>query len=138
MNLVDLASAMNGRLNSEDRELTVNRAVIDSREAGPGSLFFALKGEKRDGHEFVDDVLAGGGCAVIARGTLQRGTILVDDVERALLLAGVWRRELITCPVVGVTGSSGKTTTRELIMSALRGTYITGGTRAHLDRGRSC
>lgn len=133
MKFVDLASAMNGRHHPEDREVTVNRAVIDSREAGPGSLFFALKGEKRDGHEFVDDVLAGGGCAVIARDVLLRGTILVDDVERAMLLAGAWCRELITCPVVGVTGSSGKTTTRELIMSALRGTYITGGTQANLN-----
>jgi UDP-N-acetylmuramoyl-tripeptide--D-alanyl-D-alanine ligase len=133
MNLSDLASAMNGRLHPEDREVTVSRAVIDSREAGPKSLFFALKGETRDGHDFVDDVLAEGGCAVIARGPLQRGTILVDDVERAMLRAGAWRRELITCPVVGVTGSSGKTTTRELIMSALRGSYVTAGTQANLN-----
>jgi len=133
MILGDLAAAMGGRIAPGDRDIPVTSAVIDSRQARPGSLFFALRGERTDGHAFVADVLEAGGCAVVSRGEQTERTVLVDDVERSLLAAGDWRRESFMCPVVGVTGSSGKTTTRELLIAALTGSFVTGGTRSNLN-----
>lgn len=133
MRLQELATAMDGIVSPVDRDRSVYRAVIDSRQAGDDCIFFALRGERTDGHAFVDDVIASGGCAVVSLGSPGAGRILVRDVEKALLLAGAWRRDQLTCPVVGVSGSSGKTTTRELLKEALRGSFITGGTSGNLN-----
>lgn len=99
--------------------LVADRAVIDSREAGAGSLFFALAGERTDGHRYVDDVLDVGGSVVVSRDPGRGPRILVEDVERALLEAGGWARNRISVPVIGLSGSSGKTTTRRLLELAL-------------------
>ena len=124
---------MDGIISPVDLDRSVCRAVIDSRQAGHECIFFALSGTRTDGHAFVDDVIASGGCAVVSLGAPGAGRILVNDVEKALLRAGAWRRDQLTCPVVGVSGSSGKTTTRELLKEALRGSFITGGTRGNLN-----
>jgi UDP-N-acetylmuramoyl-tripeptide--D-alanyl-D-alanine ligase len=124
---------MDGIISPVDRDRSVYRAVIDSRQAGQESIFFALSGARTDGHAFVDDVIASGGCAVVSLGPEGPGRIHVRDVEKALLHAGAWRRDQLTCPVVGVSGSSGKTTTRELLKEALRGTFLTGGTCGNLN-----
>jgi len=99
--------------------LCADRAVIDSREAGAGSLFFALAGERTDGHRYAEDVLDAGGSIVVSRDPGRGPAILVDDVERALLEAGGWARDRISVPVIGLSGSSGKTTTRRLLELAL-------------------
>ena len=99
--------------------LAADRAVIDSREAGAGSLFFALAGERTDGHRYAGDVLDAGASVVVSRHPGRGPAILVEDVERALLEAGGWARDRISVPVIGLSGSSGKTTTRRLLELAL-------------------
>ena len=100
---------------------------FDSREAAAGKLFFALKGEKRDGHEFAAGVVAAGGLAVVRRDWTapdglsgEGGVLRVEDPMAALGdVAAGWRRHLSGTTVVGVTGSSGKTSTKELTAQVL-------------------
>jgi UDP-N-acetylmuramoyl-tripeptide--D-alanyl-D-alanine ligase len=129
--LSDAASAARGRLAGPDAE--VSSACIDSRLAGPGSLFFALGGASADGHDFVDQVRACGGFAVVSRGAWDSGVIEVDDVQRSMLGISSWIRERIAAPVLALTGSAGKTTTREMMKSVLSMKYRVGGTAGNLN-----
>jgi UDP-N-acetylmuramoyl-tripeptide--D-alanyl-D-alanine ligase len=106
-----------------------SRAVIDSRAAGPGDLFAALPGERVDGGRFAPAALqagvwgvlvadAHGPAAVQAAG--DRGVVLAagDPLAALQRLATAWRREL-GCPVVGITGSVGKTSTKDVLRAML-------------------
>jgi UDP-N-acetylmuramoyl-tripeptide--D-alanyl-D-alanine ligase len=104
------------------------RAVIDSRQAGPGDLFVALPGERHDGHAFAAEaVRAGAAGALLARpveGTDAAERFYVDDPLAALQrLAVAWRRALPQTMVVGITGNVGKTTTKLMAASVLRARY---------------
>ncbi|MFG2086115.1 MULTISPECIES: UDP-N-acetylmuramoyl-tripeptide--D-alanyl-D-alanine ligase [unclassified Spirillospora] len=91
--------------------------VIDSRAAGPGALFAALKGERADGHDFASAALAAGAAAVLAQRPVDGGPcVVVADVQEALgrLARGVLER-LPDVTVTAVTGSAGKTSTKDLI-----------------------
>ena len=98
----------------------------DSRSIKPGELFIALRGDKFDGHDYVRDVLAhGAALAMVDRRWLQRNDssglslLVVDDTRRAFAsLAGAWRARF-SIPVIGVVGSNGKTTVKEMIASIL-------------------
>ena len=97
----------------------------DSREAAADGLFFALTGDKFDGHNFLDDVAAKAVAAIVARrGKLPAGfskcpVILVDDTRKALgRLAARYRRDY-AIPVIAVGGSNGKTSTKDLLGAAL-------------------
>jgi UDP-N-acetylmuramoyl-tripeptide--D-alanyl-D-alanine ligase len=98
---------------------------IDSRTIGPGQLFFAVKGERLDGHDFVDAALEKGAvAAVVRKDQLQRyqsraGLLAVDDTLVALQTLATAVRKLWGKPLVGVTGSAGKTTTKEAIAHVL-------------------
>ena len=98
--------------------------TTDSRASGPGKLFLALRGEKFDGNDFIDDAVARGARAIVCnRGkTAERKDVTfieVDDTELALGdIANAHRREF-SCPVVAITGSNGKTTTKELLRAIL-------------------
>lgn len=119
-----VAAATGGRLHA-DPDVTVTGAVIiDSREAGPGALFVALPGERVDGHDFAGRAVAAGAALVLAARELDGlPTVVVDDPQAALgelaryVLATV--RETAAdgeAPrVIGVTGSVGKTTTKDLL-----------------------
>ena len=133
MILREVAEAAEGRFHPEDSEVPVGMVVIDSREAGEGDLFFALKGSRTDGHEYVDQVLERGGYAVVSRGGERRGVVLVDDVEQALFQAAARRRKDIDSTVVGITGSSGKTTTRKMLAAVLRTSYSVYSTSGNLN-----
>ena len=98
------------------------RAVIDSRAAGPGDLFFGLVGENVDGGRFAQQALDNGAWGVVVRPehaeALRGGVVLAaDDPLLALQqLATAWRREL-GAQVIGVTGSTGKTSTKDLVVA---------------------
>jgi UDP-N-acetylmuramoyl-tripeptide--D-alanyl-D-alanine ligase len=95
----------------------------DSREVAPGGLFFALRGAEMDGHRFVKDAIARGAAAVV----VQRKTeipsgiveILVPDTWAALYALAAYSLERIRPLVVGVTGSNGKTSTKEMLAAVL-------------------
>lgn len=109
------------------------RAVIDSRHAGPGTLFFALPGSRADGHDFVCEAVSRGAAAVVSRERCPGPVLVVPDTGHALLEAGRWARNSFRGRVVAVTGSSGKTTTRELLMLALGTAMSVDGTRENLN-----
>ncbi len=98
---------------------------IDSRTVQPGDLFFAVQGEHHDGHDFAESALSKGAiAAVVRRDQLSRfaaktALLAVDDTIVALQQLAAAVRQLWGKPVVGVTGSAGKTTTKEIIAQVL-------------------
>ena len=101
----------------------VKRIVTDSRDIRSGDVFFALVGERFDAHDFVADVLSrGAAAAVVSREDCAwlEGTLQVEDTLAALqTLAQAWRNEIDPF-VFGITGSSGKTTVKEMLAAVLR------------------
>jgi len=98
---------------------------IDSRTIQPGDLFFAVKGERLDGHDFVQQALERGAVSAVvrkdqlARYSVKTCLLAVDDTLVALQTLATAVRRLWGKPVVGVTGSAGKTTTKEAIAHVL-------------------
>ena len=93
--------------------------AFDSREIGKGDLFFALKGEATDGHLFIDKAFANGAEGAIVSQPVAYPHILVEDTFAALNALGIASRERMQGKVVGVTGSAGKTGTKEALYAAL-------------------
>ena len=118
----EIAALCGGRLDLADPATLVDGpVVIDSREAARGSVFIALTGEHRDGHEYVGDAFRRGAVLAITSRPVDAAAVVVDDVEKALgYLAGGVLRRTPAVRVCGVTGSSGKTSTKDLIASGLR------------------
>jgi UDP-N-acetylmuramoyl-tripeptide--D-alanyl-D-alanine ligase len=108
-----------------DRQAVAQSYSIDSRNIHQGDLFFAVKGERLDGHDFVAEALAKGAiAAVVRKDQLSRyvsraGLLAVDDTLVALQTLATAVRRLWGKPVVGITGSAGKTTTKEAIATVL-------------------
>ena len=102
-------------------EGTVGRVVVDSREAGPGTLFAALRGEHADGHDFAEEAVGRGAVALVdsARHLKLVPRVEVDDVTNALLRLATARRSELSCQVLAITGSTGKTSTKDLAAAAL-------------------
>ena len=123
MSLSAAAAACGGRLiGCTEPGAPIGRAVIDSRAVEPGDLFVAYRGERTDGHRFIASALEKGAvcalCEHVPEG-VEGPALVADDVQRALEeIAAAYRRTL-QIPVVGVTGSVGKTTAKEMIASVL-------------------
>ncbi len=114
-----IAKIVGGKLVGEDVTVIAN-PVIDSKSATSGSLFIAIKGERVDGHDFVSDANSRGAVATIAERSVPGTHILVTNSIVALgLLAQEIRNRLSNLTVIGITGSQGKTTTKELLSSVL-------------------
>jgi UDP-N-acetylmuramoyl-tripeptide--D-alanyl-D-alanine ligase len=108
----------------------------DTRKIAPGSIFFALKGDKFDANTFADQAIAAGAAyAVIDNAAYQTSAqhILVDDVLTTLQELAKYHRGQLNIPVIGLTGSNGKTTTKELINSVLSQHYKTYATIGNLN-----
>ncbi|MCU1393637.1 MAG: murF [Ilumatobacteraceae bacterium] len=113
----DVAAATGGTLVGPDVEL--DGVSFDSRSIATGQLFVALVAE-RDGHDFVDGALATGAGAVLVQRPAATGTsIVVSDTAAALMDLGRWGRGRFSGTVVGITGSVGKTSTKDLARAAL-------------------
>ena len=105
----------------------IARVTIDSREAGPGDLFVALAGTKTNGAEFVADAMHRGALAAIVpvdapplpAEFADRAQIRVKYPKKALADLAAAHRRTLTCPVIGITGSNGKSSTREMIAKVL-------------------
>jgi UDP-N-acetylmuramoyl-tripeptide--D-alanyl-D-alanine ligase len=117
--LQQFAVAGHGRLHGEDRAF--NEMAIDTRKLAPGDLFAALRGEHIDGHDFVDAAAAAGaaGAVVQRKLTLMLPQIVVSNVEMALADAARAARAQFRGPLIGVAGSNGKTTVKEMLSSIL-------------------
>ncbi|HKT84623.1 MAG TPA: UDP-N-acetylmuramoyl-tripeptide--D-alanyl-D-alanine ligase [Novosphingobium sp.] len=113
---VTIARAVKGTASAD---FTVSGVEIDSRDVQPGDLFFALKGETTDGHRFVETAFAKGAAAVVVDRPVDGPHILVSDTTEALERLGAAARARARGPVIGVTGSVGKTGVKESIFAAL-------------------
>jgi len=120
LTLGDIAAATGGQLLGGDPAATASSYSIDTRTLAPGALFVALRAE-RDGHDFVLDALDRGAVgALVSRPVEGAGLVLVDDTAAALSALGSAARDrLAGVPVVGITGSTGKTSTKDLTAAAL-------------------
>ena len=121
--LFQAAAACGGQLLGEtnkDREL--GHVVIDSRKVEPGDLFVAYKGEKTDGHAYVTVALDKGAAACLVEHPVEgetRTLLLVPDVQKALEQIAAAYRKTLSLPVIGITGSVGKTSAKEMIAAVL-------------------
>jgi len=115
LTLAQIADLTAGRLHGDPAAVVTGEVVIDSRRAGPGGLFAAVPGERADGHDFAAAAVAAGAVAVLATRPVPVPSVLVADVPAALAaLARFVIDALPAAAVAGITGSSGKTTTKDL------------------------
>ncbi|MGY0235830.1 UDP-N-acetylmuramoyl-tripeptide--D-alanyl-D-alanine ligase [Longispora urticae] len=116
-----MAELTGGRLVdvADDQVLVMGPVVMDSRQVAPGGLFCAFDGEHADGHAFAGAAVAAGAVAVLASRPVGVPAVVVEDVQTALgrLAAGVLRE--LPAVVVAVTGSAGKTSTKDLLGQVL-------------------
>lgn len=121
MTVSEIAELSGGQLLSGGGSALVTGFVTDSRKACPGAMFVPIRGENVDGHRFIATAFAAGASAsfadhpVVAPGPL----VLVEDCRAALQKVGEAWRERFSLPIVGVTGSVGKTSAREMIAQGL-------------------
>ena len=117
--LSSVATLTGGRLVGEDRD--VSGVSIDSREVRAGDLFVALSGERADGHEFLHQAFEAGaaGALVQREGAFGGPAVIVDDTGRALLALAADERRGLQATVVGITGSTGKTSVKDLTSAVL-------------------
>jgi UDP-N-acetylmuramoyl-tripeptide--D-alanyl-D-alanine ligase len=121
MSVGDIAALTGGRLEAADpRTRASGPVVVDSRQCGPGAVFVALVGDHTDGHLHVSDAFARGAVVAVAARPIDGPAIVVDNPMRALgFLAGGVLRRTTKCRVIGITGSSGKTSTKDLVAAVL-------------------
>ena len=112
--VADILAATGGSTDL-DPATPINSVSIDSRELGPDALFVAIKGDRFDGHDFVDKALENGAVAALVHRGEGPGRILVGDALEGLRAIGRAARSRSRAIVVGVTGSVGKTTTKEAV-----------------------
>ncbi|MCU1449843.1 MAG: UDP-N-acetylmuramoylalanyl-D-glutamyl-2,6-diaminopimelate--D-alanyl-D-alanine ligase [Acidimicrobiales bacterium] len=116
--LSDVAAVVGGTLHGPDG--TVDGATIDSRAVRPGALFVPVVAS-RDGHDYIEQALAAGAAAYLSsRGSGPGTAVLVEDTAAALAALGRWARDQLSGPVVAVTGSAGKTSTKDLLGALLQ------------------
>ncbi len=127
---------MNDTQKLYDEYLDSSGITTDSRKAENNMLFFALKGDNFDGNKFAHKALQNGCRLAIIDDPSQsksQGTFLVDDTLKTLQDLSVFHRKTLKIPVIGITGSNGKTTTKELIQQVLSRKYRTIATRGNLN-----
>jgi UDP-N-acetylmuramoyl-tripeptide--D-alanyl-D-alanine ligase len=123
MSVRDVVDATGGRLLSGSQDASLNAMFTDSREVKPGGLFVALRGEQQDGHGYIAQAIERGAGGVLCERPPQSvdhaAVIVVPDTRQALfdITADRLRRQAL--PIVAITGSAGKTTTKDLIAHVL-------------------
>ncbi len=138
LTLSNLAKVCQGeyRGSQEMKEQEVKSIVTDSRQAAFGALFVAIKGERADGHTFIEDVIAKGALAVLSERDLGNRSfpyIQVGSSLKAVKDIAQFYLEQLGIPVVGVTGSVGKTSTKEVIAAVLSQKYCVLKTQGNFN-----
>jgi UDP-N-acetylmuramoyl-tripeptide--D-alanyl-D-alanine ligase len=130
--IADLLGAVGGRLLAGDAAATVPGVSIDTRTRRPGELFVAIRGDVFDGHDFVEAALAAGACGSVIGEPMpglrpdlvsDRALVVVPDTTRALQRLARWVRHKSGARVVAITGSAGKTTTKDVTAAFLELRY---------------
>ncbi len=118
LSALEISEIVKGQLHGESNVVVSMPAVFDSREAMQGSLFLALVGDHQDGHDYVDAAINNGAVLSLSTRTVNGNHIVVGDVIEAVsLLAQFVRSQLLAMKVIGITGSQGKTSTKDLLRS---------------------
>ncbi|ALI02381.1 UDP-N-acetylmuramoyl-tripeptide--D-alanyl-D-alanine ligase [Pseudomonas sp. FW306-02-F02-AA] len=134
LKLSEVAGPLAGRLLTADSSF--DGVSIDSRAIKPGQLFVALAGPRFDGHDYLNDVAAKGAVAALVEREVTNSTLpqlLVTDTRQALGELGALNRAAYSNPVAAITGSSGKTTVKEMLASILRTRGPVLATRGNLN-----
>ncbi|HEX3022574.1 MAG TPA: UDP-N-acetylmuramoyl-tripeptide--D-alanyl-D-alanine ligase [Lachnospiraceae bacterium] len=128
ISIQDIVRATNGVLLSGKEDTMIKNVSTNSKEIGEGTLFVPIIGERVDAHDFIDGALSEGVSAVLtSRHTMEnnpftaysQAVITVEDTKEALQNLASFYRKQFTIPVIGITGSVGKTTTKEMVAAAL-------------------
>lgn len=122
MKISEILSATGGRLLCGNADTVVTSFSTDSREIKNGTMFVPIRGERTDGHVYLEAVLENGAAAAFTELELppvEKPLVLVEDSREALQKAAAHYRGGFSIPVVGITGSAGKTTAKEMVALAL-------------------
>lgn len=150
MSAAEIASAVSGQLVAGNPEVVATSVAIDSREVTPGALFVALPGEKVDGHRFAAQAVEAGSSVVIVsdrvfaaslRDTVpleHAAIILVENGMRAVQALAVQQRDRLRATVIGITGSTGKTSARSFVASVLATTHSVVATEGNQNNELGC
>ncbi len=147
INIEKLVKVIKGKVLQKNKRKTVKNISIDTRKLKKGDLFIALKGENFDGHNFVGEAIKKGASGVvISQVPLSFDSIIwkknnysnllvikVDDTLLALQEIAGYYRKMFDCLVIGITGSNGKTTTKEMIFSILKRKFSVLATEGNLN-----
>jgi UDP-N-acetylmuramoyl-tripeptide--D-alanyl-D-alanine ligase len=137
MTVGKIVNACGGKLLCGNPDTVVTSVAIDSREVAGGSLFVPLKGKKTDAHTFLHAAFASGAAAALTqehtRMEAEKVWIAVDSTQMALQHIAAAYRKRFPIPVVGITGSVGKTTTKEMVALALSTGYNVMKTRGNYN-----
>ncbi|PYG88437.1 UDP-N-acetylmuramoyl-tripeptide--D-alanyl-D-alanine ligase [Ruminiclostridium sufflavum DSM 19573] len=123
----ELVRAVNGKLLWGKAEQVFSGVTTDSRRVAEGNLFIPLAGERFDGHDYIEQCFSSGAAVCLTERTIPQkdnaAAVLVDDTARALRDLAAWHRKKHAIPVVGITGSVGKTSTKDMIACVLSKKY---------------
>lgn len=121
LNLSEIAIAVDGQLQGED--CAISSVTTDTRKISPGDLFIALVGASFDGHQFIEQAQAAGAAAFIVDRPIDsvQPYIVVADTQQALGALGAYVKAQVNPKTVAITGSNGKTTTKEMVAAILAG-----------------
>ena len=137
--LCEIAKMINAPvLNDSNNDILVSGVCIDTRKAQAGNLFIPIKGENADGHKFVDKAIENGCVATLWNKNIPNppnsiGVILVDDTVMSLQDLAAAYRDTLNTAVVGITGSNGKTSTKDIIGGVLSIKYKTQKTMGNYN-----
>lgn len=136
MTLTQAATAMGGTLLGGKGDTVIRQVVMDSRAHVDGALFVAIPGARSDGHDFVADVLHRGAVCALVEQEIDNPPgpcILVDSTLRAVRDLAAYYRGLFDIPIIGITGSVGKTSTKEMLGAVLSAKFRVHKTAGNLN-----
>ena len=121
LKISDILKATGGKLLCGEEECVITSFFTDSRQAKAGAMFVPIRGERTDGHDYIPSALEGGAATFTDHEipTGEKPVVLVKDCREALQKSAGWYRSQFTLPIVGITGSVGKTTAKEMVAQAL-------------------
>ena len=134
----EICAAVGGTLLQGEGDALITGVTTDSRAVSAGQLFIPLTGERFDGHAYIDSALTAGAAGCLTARTPEtllpgRSYVRVADTRLALAALAAWYRGRYDLPVVQITGSAGKTTTKEMVAAVLSQRYDTLKTQANFN-----
>ena len=119
-----------------DRNVTVKGAVRDNRDVKPGNLFVCIQGKNVDGHSFANKAFNAGAACCLAEKKIPDATgpyVLVESTLKSIIVIGKYYRSLFNIPIIGITGSVGKTTAKEIIATVLEAKFCVLKTKMNFN-----